>query len=353
MKRVFTKYSAKKLGKGCVCIPEHYDVIKESAFSNVLRLTGIAINAGVSSIEKEAFYRCENLKTAVIPNSVVSIGKSAFEKCRSLTDIIIPSRLAFIEDRVFYGCKNLENAKISIGVVSIGRQAFAKCKKLKRIIIPESVVHIGEEAFWGCKKLKHIMIKGYSVNIEPAAFDAVSFKAEFTAKSNAVKKSLIDAGVEAGRVTVQDEVYASDEKPPIPGLKPLCKKAMMTSRDVNNNEILYYIEAWDTQLITDAVCEYLVNNADSCRLVPDMHYTDYVVQVIFRFEPGNELPHLDSLYNIFRGLTGHVPDLKNIIVLMRLDEEAVKEYNLPYDGRFPLNQDLYPKLGAHLSLYYR
>ncbi|MBQ2400067.1 MAG: leucine-rich repeat domain-containing protein, partial [Muribaculaceae bacterium] len=47
------------------------------------------IPQGVTKIEDEAFYYCENLTSIVIPDSVTTIGDKAFWGCKNLTSIEI------------------------------------------------------------------------------------------------------------------------------------------------------------------------------------------------------------------------------------------------------------------------
>ena len=48
------------------------------------------IQEGVTSIGKEAFYKCSGLTSVTIPNSVTSIGSYAFEACDALQTIFVP-----------------------------------------------------------------------------------------------------------------------------------------------------------------------------------------------------------------------------------------------------------------------
>ena len=78
----------------------------------------------VTSIGREAFYRCTGLTSVTIPHSVTSIGREAFWGCISLTSIIIPN-----------------------SVITIGKEAFGYCVGPTSITIPNSVTTIGEKAF--------------------------------------------------------------------------------------------------------------------------------------------------------------------------------------------------------------
>ena len=61
--------------------------IPDSAFSNCISLTSIAIPDSVTSIGYEAFNYCDSLTSITIPDSVTEIGSSAFSHCFSLTSV--------------------------------------------------------------------------------------------------------------------------------------------------------------------------------------------------------------------------------------------------------------------------
>ena len=101
----------------------------------------------VTSIGEQAFYNCTELKSVIIPNSIISIGEQAFYKCKKLTSVIIPNSVTSIGDKAFAYCgERLTSVTILDGVISIGERAFSRCN-LKSVTIPNSVTEIGNGAF--------------------------------------------------------------------------------------------------------------------------------------------------------------------------------------------------------------
>ncbi len=136
----------------------------------VRSITSVTIEDGVTSIGKNAFYNCTNLKTITIPDSVTSIVRNAFYQCTSLESITIPNRVTLIDNYVFNKCTNLKTITIPASVTSIGEGAFHTCTNLKTITIPDSVTSIGKSAFEDCTSLESITIPESVTSIEMYAF---------------------------------------------------------------------------------------------------------------------------------------------------------------------------------------
>ena len=110
----------------------------------------IILSDGVTEIEKKAFYKCRNLESVVIPETVTKIGSGAFA-WSGLKSIILPGRLTEIGEKAFSTCGKLETVVIPDSVTKIGPYAFAD-SGLKSITLPYGV-EIGEDAFRDCSNL--------------------------------------------------------------------------------------------------------------------------------------------------------------------------------------------------------
>ena len=75
-------------GVDSITIPESVKTIESYAFSGCSGVTTLDLNK-VESIGNNAFEYCYNLRSIIIPNSVIKIGGSAFRGCTSLKSVII------------------------------------------------------------------------------------------------------------------------------------------------------------------------------------------------------------------------------------------------------------------------
>lgn len=112
----------------------------------------------VIEIGNRAFYRCQQMTSIQIPDTITSIGDSAFQSCNKLTKVEIPNTVTTIGIRSFVGCSKMTEIKLSKSLTSIPDNAFSSCKALKSVEIPESVTEIGMLAFSDCESLEEVTI---------------------------------------------------------------------------------------------------------------------------------------------------------------------------------------------------
>lgn len=126
----------------------------------------------VIRINDQAFYKCENLTSVSIPNSVTSIGKQAFYACKKLVSVSLPAGIQTIEEESFSQCIALKTIQIPSGVTSIGKSAFRGCEGLTKVLLPESIISLGQWSFQGCKSLQSVILPNSLQSMEDACFGA-------------------------------------------------------------------------------------------------------------------------------------------------------------------------------------
>ena len=105
-----------------------------------------SVDCGIlHGIGKNAFARCENLKTSNF-GAVEEIGEGAFRGCTSLKSADL-SRVTVIGNEALWWCKELKTVVLSSELTEIPLRAFYSCHKLEDVQFPESIRHIRMGAF--------------------------------------------------------------------------------------------------------------------------------------------------------------------------------------------------------------
>ena len=180
---------------GHYVIPEGITCVNGNAFYGCENLTGVTFPDSIKEISTSAFKKCSKLSKIVGSNKISVIRKFAFEECQELSSIEL-SNLESIEDRAFWncvklsdivlnndvsisgnpfrGCPNINiqtinniiyrpilsedgNVKLPSTIKKIAPGAFEDCTLLKSIIIPGGV-EIGEYSFNGCVNLQNVIL---------------------------------------------------------------------------------------------------------------------------------------------------------------------------------------------------
>ena len=116
----------------------------------------------VTSIGESAFFKCSNLTSVTIPNSVTTIKKAAFNDC-GITSVTISDSVTSIGYAAFAVCKRLRKVEIPKNVKSIEDYTFSGCDELTSVTLPDSVTSIGKDAFpKGAKIKKQSYLKSVS-----------------------------------------------------------------------------------------------------------------------------------------------------------------------------------------------
>ena len=126
-----------------VVIPDSVIEIGERAFYTCLQLEEVTMGNEVKKIGQEAFAGCFKMKTIHLSDSLQEIGLRAFNFCESLEALELPSSLRNIEMEAFGNCISLKSLNIPDGVQAIPQGTFDRCSSMEELYIPSSVTKIG------------------------------------------------------------------------------------------------------------------------------------------------------------------------------------------------------------------
>ena len=159
-------------------IPDEIDghevvAIGDRAFQNRTDLRTVMIPDSVIDIERMAFCGCSNLDNVTLSKNLEKMEERAFGNCEKITQIEIPKSLDIggaWNAGAFAGCANLKKAIFEKGTTKIASNLFSGCTGIEQINIPETVTEIKGYAFSGCTKLNTVSIPDSVTKIEFRAF---------------------------------------------------------------------------------------------------------------------------------------------------------------------------------------
>ena len=155
-----------------VVIGDSVTSIGSSAFSGCSSLTSVVIGDSVTSIGEYAFEDCSSLTEVNYLGTIDQWAEIEFgsvdanplfyaKKLKINGEVVTEVNLTSatkVSNYAFFKCSNLTSVVIGDSVTSIGSSAFSGCSGLTSIEIPDSVTSIGYSAFSGCSSLQRITV---------------------------------------------------------------------------------------------------------------------------------------------------------------------------------------------------
>lgn len=152
-------------------------------------IESVTLSDSLTTIEKNAFYNCEKLKSVTIPPNVSSIGLAAFVEGlseSSLTEIKVDPENPYFSEKdgvvfskdgtklIVFPSGRSGDYQIPDGTVSVGDYAFYYCVNVSSITVPGSVRSLGEGAFGNCSSLTKAVLNEGLEEIGEYAFQSSS-----------------------------------------------------------------------------------------------------------------------------------------------------------------------------------
>lgn len=171
-------------------IPDNVETIGQGAFFKCADMKTAVIGNGVKTMGDYAFKNCSSMDEVTIGNNVRTMGKQSFKYNTSLKEITIPSSVTSLGGGSFTGCTALKKAVIGNGVLELGSNGsdargydswadgmFEDCTSLKEVELGDGIITIGVDAFYNTK-LTNVDIPDNVITIKTGAYgDCVSLEA--------------------------------------------------------------------------------------------------------------------------------------------------------------------------------
>ncbi len=220
-----------------VKLPKSLEFIGKEAFKFCYSLQSITIPDSVSSIQQRAFEGCIKLVFITLPPYLREIQEYAFSQCYSLTSLIVPDALSTtIERRAFYRCEQLQDIDVPI-TCTLSDDAFtyvihsknydeqipdnvndiiisddldqslftdflrtsaSKTSHTLNVILSESIQEIQDKAFLNCDSIQSITI--------PSGITKIGFRAFRNCKS-LQRVDFDDRGLQKLQLVIGDEAF--------------------------------------------------------------------------------------------------------------------------------------------------
>lgn len=110
--------------------------------SNIQK-TSYKVPKNVTKLSNWAFARCYNLRSILLPESLLYIGVEVFAHCPNLREINLPQNLTTIEDDIFRESLSLEKVCSSIqnlDTTSIDEEAFYSVLDRTKLYVPKGTI---------------------------------------------------------------------------------------------------------------------------------------------------------------------------------------------------------------------
>ncbi|MEE2948413.1 MAG: leucine-rich repeat domain-containing protein [Verrucomicrobiota bacterium] len=135
-----TDHLTYKVGGNTVTIKDCKEII-----SGALAIPLTYDGKPVTSIGDRAFWKCTNLTSVTIPDSVTRIGSWAFRRCSSLTSVTIPDSVISIYNGAFEACSSLKTITIGGDAPKLyGAKVFSQVSGNAKVFINPDAIGFGE-----------------------------------------------------------------------------------------------------------------------------------------------------------------------------------------------------------------
>jgi len=167
-----------------ITLPGSITTLKKDCFSRCLNLKSVNLSNGITTLEDRCFESCTNLIDIIFSNTIISLGEECFKDCTSLTNIILPNTIISLGEACFDNCTSLTNIILPNSIKTLGDECFTSCSSLKEITLPNSITILPGACFWYCSSLTNIILPNSVTTLRESCFQACSELTNITLSKN-------------------------------------------------------------------------------------------------------------------------------------------------------------------------
>ena len=131
----------------------------------------------VTSIHDNLLYKCDNIKSLILPESLTSIGAQALREMKYLETLVIPNNVKTIGEYGISYCDSLKSISLSNSLKVLEKGLLSTDKSLKTVSIPNGITDIRDAVLYDCIGIEQLSIPASVVSIGNNVFvNCISMK---------------------------------------------------------------------------------------------------------------------------------------------------------------------------------
>ena len=142
-----------KVGEGISTYGEHVFAYNYQLLTANLQNSGKNVTETGGKFNTYVFAEDYNLKSVILPESLLGISSYTFDNCRSLESVQTFRLLQSIASNAFRNTEKLSSIKGIRYLAAIDKSAFNNCPSLKELEVTRALVNIVDDAFLDCPNL--------------------------------------------------------------------------------------------------------------------------------------------------------------------------------------------------------